>query len=95
MHKKYANHLNMSALCFTARSNNAGFQNPFPDGLESESFNVNVIARAYDISGAYAEAYCTVTVSLTLNRNLKPKMRFIILLYNLSWSLKLCGRVLL
>lgn len=64
----------MSALCFTARSNNLGFENPFPDGLESESFNVYVLARAYDRSGAYAEAFRTVTVSSTLNRNLKTKM---------------------
>lgn len=60
----------MSALCFTARSNNLGFENPFPDGLESENFNVYVLARAYDRSGAYAEAFRTVTVSSTLNRNL-------------------------
>lgn len=64
----------MTVLCFTARSNNLGFENPFPDGLESESFNVYVLARAYDRSGAYAQVSHAVIVSSTLNRNSKPKM---------------------
>nr|XP_034310453.1 uncharacterized protein LOC105340501 isoform X2 [Crassostrea gigas] len=44
------------------KSNNEGFENPFPDGFESESFIVYVIARAYDRSGAYANGSCQVVV---------------------------------
>lgn len=69
----------MSILCFTAKSNNEGFENPFPDGLESESFIVYVIARAYDRSGAYANGSCQVVVCSPLNKNLNLKMRFMIL----------------
>lgn len=69
----------MSVLCFTAKSNNEGFENPFPDGLESESFIVYVIARAYDRSGAYANGSCQVVVCSILNKNLILKLRFMIL----------------
>lgn len=86
---KYAYRINISVLCFTARSNNEGFENPFPDGLVSESFNVYVLARAYDRSGAYAEEFCQVIVCSTLNKNLKTENEIHdfatrMVLYNLS-----------
>lgn len=51
---------------FLARDNNYGFENPFPDGLESENFQVNVVVRAYDRSGAFAEKWKAVTVRFHL-----------------------------
>lgn len=51
----------------TAKDNNYGFENPFPDGLESENFQVSVIVRAYDRSGAYANASISVTVRFHLS----------------------------
>lgn len=50
-----------------ARNDNSGFENPFPDGLESENFQVSVIVRAYDRSGAYANASISVTVRFHLS----------------------------
>ncbi|XP_055995228.1 uncharacterized protein LOC125649388 [Ostrea edulis] len=44
------------------KSNNYGFENPFPNGLESLNFQINVVVRAYDRSGAYAEKWKSITV---------------------------------
>ena len=56
-----------------AKNDNYMFENPFPDGLESENFQVHVVVRAYDRSGAYAEAWKAVTVRFHLSWEVRPR----------------------
>ncbi|XP_062611467.1 uncharacterized protein LOC134273293 [Saccostrea cucullata] len=53
------------------RPDNLGFQNPFPAGLESENFQISIVVRAYDRSGAYAEKWKTITVQPPQPSNVK------------------------
>ncbi|KAJ8319268.1 hypothetical protein KUTeg_004359 [Tegillarca granosa] len=43
-------------------SDNKGYEAPIPEGYEQENYRVNIVCRAYDLGGSFADAYTDFTI---------------------------------
>jgi len=48
---------------YSEANTNEGKEAPFPAGYPSRGYQVDVIARAYDLSGAFNDVWTAVVVS--------------------------------